>query len=104
MGTLLWQGLKDTYELYGVDIRLREQTQTLFRADISDPEQVNAVFNGIPGLEYVVHLAADPHVDANWQSVLANNIVGIKNVHESAKTHRVKRLVFASSNHVTGAY
>ena len=76
----------------------------LLIADISDPEQVNAVFNGIPGLEYVVHLAADPHVDADWQSVLANNIVGTKNVYETAKTHGVKRVVFASSNHVTGAY
>jgi dTDP-4-dehydrorhamnose reductase len=33
-----------------------------------------------------------------------NNIIGTRNVYEAAKLFKVKRVVFASSNHVTGAY
>ncbi|MFA5925137.1 MAG: NAD(P)-dependent oxidoreductase [Methylococcaceae bacterium] len=101
---ILWRGLTDAFELNGANICLSEQTANVFRADISNPEQVNAVFDQIPGLAYVVHLAADPHVDADWQSVLVNNIAGTKNLYDAAKAHGVKRVVFASSNHVTGAY
>ena len=38
----------------------RANRENVFRADISNPEQVSAVFERIPGLAYVVHLAADP--------------------------------------------
>ena len=104
IGRILWRDLADAFELYGVDICLSEQTENVFRADISNPEQINAVFERIPGLAYVVHLAADPRVDADWQSVLVNNIAGTKNLYDAAKAYGVKRVVFASSNHVTGAY
>lgn len=104
IGKILWQNLADVFDLYGVDICLSEQTGNVFRADISNPEQVKAVFKRIHGLAYVIHLAGDPRVDADWQSVLVNNIAGTKNVFEVAKAYEVKRVVFASSNHVTGAY
>jgi len=55
-------------------------------------------------LEYVVHLAADARSDAGWASVLSSNIVGARNVYEAARELHVRRVVFASSNHVTGAY
>ncbi|WP_036242909.1 NAD-dependent epimerase/dehydratase family protein [Methylobacter luteus] len=104
IGKTLWRGLADSFELYGVDICLSEQTGNVFRADISNQEQINAVFERIPALAYVVHLAGDPRADADWQSVLVNNIAGTRNLYEAARAHGVKRVVFASSNHVTGAY
>jgi nucleoside-diphosphate-sugar epimerase len=104
IGRILWRGLADRFDLYGVDICLNEQASNIFRADISNSAQVNAVFKRIPGLTYIVHLAGDPRVDADWQSVFVNNIAGTRNVFEMAKEYGVKRLVFASSNHVTGAY
>jgi NAD+ dependent glucose-6-phosphate dehydrogenase len=104
IGSILWRGLKDTFELYGLDMCLSEQTENVFRADISNAEQINAVFKRIPGLAYVVHLAGDPRADADWQSVLINNIAGTRNLYEAARAHGVKRVIFASSNHVTGAY
>lgn len=104
IGQILWRGLADSFELYGVDICLKEKNGNAFRADISNAEQVTAVFKKIPDLAYVVHLAGDPRADADWQSVLMNNIAGTKNVYEAARAHGVKRVVFASSNHVTGAY
>ena len=36
--------------------------------------------------------------------MLKNNIIGIKNVYECARIYNVKKVIFASSNHVTGGY
>jgi nucleoside-diphosphate-sugar epimerase len=104
IGTVLWRNLGDMFHLFGVDICLNEKSSDLFRADVSNLEQINAVFERIPSLTYVVHLAGDPRPDADWQSVLVNNIAGTRNVYEAARVHGVKRVVFASSNHATGAY
>ena len=49
-------------------------------------------------------MAADPRVKASWESTLQNNIVGTRNVFEAAREVGIKRVIFASSNHVTGAY
>jgi len=104
IGKILWRNLAGQFDLYGVDICLSEQTDHLFRSDISNFEQVKTVFQGIMGLAYVVHLAGDSRADADWQSVFFNNINGTKNIYEMAKVSGVKRVIFASSNHVTGAY
>ncbi len=104
IGRILWHNLADTFELYGMDICMSEPPANAFRADISNSKQVNAVFERVPSLAYVVHLAGDSRADADWQSVWVNNIAGTKNVYAAAKAFKVKRVVFASSNHITGAY
>ena len=38
------------------------------------------------------------------QPILQANIVGVHNLYEAARKHGVRRVVFASSNHVTGFY
>ena len=104
VGKVLWNNLGDKFELYGIDLCICEQQENTYQADISNMEQVNAVFEKLPSLPYIVHLAGDPRPDADWQSVLLNNIAGTRNIYEAATLHGVKRVVFASSNHVTGAY
>jgi nucleoside-diphosphate-sugar epimerase len=104
VGQILWRGLADSFELYGVDIHKDRSAYNLFQADISSFEEMDAVFEQIPHLSHVIHLAGDPRVDADWQSVYVNNIGGTRNMYEAAKVHGVKRIVFASSNHVTGVY
>jgi nucleoside-diphosphate-sugar epimerase len=104
VGQVLWRGLGDTFELYGLDIRASPSAENEFQADVANTNDVNAVFKQISGLAYVVHLAGDPRVEADWESVWMNNIGGTRNVYEAARLHGVKRLIFASSNHVTGAY
>jgi nucleoside-diphosphate-sugar epimerase len=49
------------------------------------------------GIDVVVQMAADPRLDASWESVLASNIVGARNVFEAAHRSGVGRVVFASS-------
>jgi nucleoside-diphosphate-sugar epimerase len=104
IGGILWRNLTNVFDLYGLDIRPNEHTDNVFRADISKLEQVAAVFKQIPGLAYIVHLAGDPRHDADWQSVFVNNIGGTRTLYEAARAYGLKRVVFASSNHVTGAY
>ncbi len=104
VGKILWDHLENDFELYGLDLSYGASSEKIFQADISKPEQVNSVFNQIPSLAYIVHLAGDPRVEADWDSVFANNIGGTKNIYEAARLAGVKRIVFASSNHATGAY
>jgi NAD+ dependent glucose-6-phosphate dehydrogenase len=54
------------------------------------------------GCDAVVHLAASPAVSSSWEDVLQNNIVGMKSVLQAAKSANVKRVIFASTNHVVG--
>ena len=104
VGNILWQGLSGSFELHGLDQRAVNGRPNTFMADITQPEAVDAVFDSLPALEYVVHLAGEPHVDANWDSVYRANIGGTANIYASAHWHGIKRLVFASSNHATGAF
>ncbi len=104
VGRILWPTLGDEYDLYGLDMQAEEKGGHKFRTDITHFEQVQAVFDQIPSLSFVIHLAGDPRVEADWPSVLANNIVGSENIYEAARRHGVRRILFASSNHVTGAY
>jgi len=103
IGRVLRAGLDGLYDMYGLDIAGPFDGR-VFEANIADPLQVNEVFRRVAPFPYLIHLAADARVDAPWESVLPNNIVGTRNVFEAARQAGVKRIVFASTNHVTGAY
>jgi NAD+ dependent glucose-6-phosphate dehydrogenase len=55
------------------------------------------------GADIVIHLAEDPNSDATWERVLNNNIQATWNVLQTAVRHRVRRVVYASSNWVVKA-
>ena len=104
VGRILWNHLENDFDLYGLDISSSKSSEKIFQADISKAEQVQSVFSRIASLTSVMHLAGDPRADANWDSVFVNNIGGTKNIYEAARLAGSKRIVFASSNHTTGAY
>lgn len=104
IGGILTKELADSFTVYGMDLRAQPGSQNGFQADIRQPEQIESVFERISPLRYVVHLAGDPRVEADWESALNNNIAGTKNVFSAAQRHGVQRVVYASSNHATGAY
>ena len=104
IGGILWNGLSGAYELYGLDNHADPKAENRFQADVTQAGQVESVFDRIPSLRYVIHLAGDPRVDADWQSAFNVNIGGTANVYAEAQRHGVQRVVYASSNHVTGAY
>ncbi len=67
---------------------------------LQDRAAVHALLQGI---DAVVHLGGISTEHA-FDEILQANIVGSYNLYEAARQHGVKRIVFASSNHVTGFY
>ena len=104
IGGILKSYLAESYEIFGLDQNCPPTVPNLLEADIADFHQVRHVFNTFAPIHYVIHLAADPNHVATWDSAYRNNIQGTWNVFDAAKNLRVRRIIFASSNHVTGAY
>jgi uronate dehydrogenase len=69
-------------------------------ADLADYAAVRAA---VEGMDAIVHLGGQA-TEADWETVLASNIVGTRNLLEAAREAGVERVVFASTNHVTGLY
>jgi uronate dehydrogenase len=57
----------------------------------------------LEGVDAVVHLGGIS-TDGPFEPILQANIVGSYHLYEAARQHGVRRVVFASSNHVTGFY
>jgi uronate dehydrogenase len=74
--------------------------EELVVADLADASAVHAL---LAGVDAVVHLGG-VSTEAPFEPILQANIVGVYNLYEAARKHGVKRIVFASSNHVTGFY
>jgi len=70
------------------------------QCDLADKEAVHKL---VEDVDAIVHFGAIS-VEARFEPILQANIVGVFNVYEAARKHGVKRVVFASSNHVTGFY
>ncbi len=79
------------------DARPGEEVQL---ADLADAQAVSGL---VQGVDAIVHFGGIS-VEGPFDPILAANIVGIVNLYEAARKHGVKRVVFASSNHVTGFY
>ncbi len=84
------------------------------RADLSpategEEVQITALENKDQVLDLLHQVSAVVHLggvstEQPWEMVLASNIAGMVNLYEAARLQGVKRIVFASSNHVTGFY
>jgi nucleoside-diphosphate-sugar epimerase len=70
-------------------------------ADITDLPALERAF---ADADAVVHLAANSSVDADWDELVGPNLIGARNAYEAARHAGVRRVVFASSNHVMGWY
>jgi NAD+ dependent glucose-6-phosphate dehydrogenase len=103
IGTVLRKALGHAHDVYGLD-REGEFSDRVLSADISDYPQVARVVQQSNPLDAIIHLAGNPKVDASWESVLKANIIGTRNIFEAAREFQIPRVVYASSNHVTGAY
>jgi uronate dehydrogenase len=79
------------------DVAAGEQSAPADLADLSAVERV------VMGADGIVHLGGFS-VEGAWPTILEANIVGTYNLFEAARRAGVKRIVFASSNHVMGFY
>ena len=104
IGTALRPSLRQAYRLRLVD---REPLANLAPGEESVPADIEdyaAVELALAGVDAVVHLAGQSRWDASWDEVLGPNIRGTRNVFEAARRAGARKVVFASSNHVTGMY
>jgi uronate dehydrogenase len=67
---------------------------------LQDQSAVHALLQDV---DAVVHLGG-VSVEGPFEPILQANIIGMHHLYEAARKHGVKRIVFASSNHVTGFY
>lgn len=67
---------------------------------LEDKAGVDALLKGV---DAVVHLGGVSTEHA-FEAILPANIAGTYHLYEGARRHGVKRIVYASSNHVTGFY
>lgn len=102
IGKALRAGLRGLYPLLRLsDIRAiapAEAGEELAPADLRD---LAAIKIAMAGIDCVVHMGGIP-VEAPWQDILEANIIGSYNVFEAARECGVRRIIYASSNHVVG--
>jgi NAD+ dependent glucose-6-phosphate dehydrogenase len=104
IGGSLADRLRETYDLRLVYRRTRPAEPPVQDWRTLDLADLPGLTEAMQGIDAVVHMAADPEVDATWESVLHNNIIGTYNVFEAARQAGVKKIIFASTNHVMGMY
>lgn len=103
IGTVLARDLKQDHEIRGVatDPHWTMAGVDYLCGSITSKEMVESA---VRGMDCVIHLAADPRPEAPWESTLRNNIDGMYLVVNAAVRAGVKKLIYASSNHITGGY
>lgn len=58
----------------------------------------------LEGADTVLHFAGEPRPTASWAQAQRGNIVATCNVLRAARRHKVRRIIFASSNQVMAGY
>ncbi len=104
----LGQELRDRLKANCSTLRLSDRAplsdagdnEEIVLADLADAAAVDAM---VQGVDAIVHLGG-VSVEGPFGPILQANILGVYNLYEAARKHSVKRVVFASSNHVTGFY
>jgi uronate dehydrogenase len=67
---------------------------------LRDPSVVDRLLQGV---DVLIHLAGTS-VERPLPEIIENNLIGLYNVYEGARRNKVRRVVFASSNHAFGMY
>src|SRR5271157_4046360 len=103
IGTRLRRLLPPVYDLVLTDLAppsdLRPE-ETFIAADLADAAAVERAATGIDG---ILHFGGQS-VEAPWETILKANVIGTCNLFEAARKQKVRRVVFASTNHVVGFY
>ena len=104
LGSVLRAALASSgVSVLSLDIRepeLLHDNESFVRCDLAD---VDATLQALRGAGAVVHLGGISTA-APFAEILAANVNGSYHVFEAARRHRIGRVVYASSNHVSGYY
>ena len=115
VGNLIFNHLSqepDAYEVFGLDRspnpsnRINPEDVTsipvkrFYQVDLND---LVGLKQAVSDKESVIHMAADSG-NGNWESILQNNIIGLRNLFEICRETGVKRVVLASTVMVNLGY
>ena len=104
LGKVLREGLKPHVRVLRVSDRdplgEAQKGEEVVPCELADKAAVDAL---VAGCDAIAHFGGIS-TEARFEPILQANIVGVFNLYEAARRHGVKRVVFASSNHVTGYY
>lgn len=103
IGSFLTEQWRDRYDLVLTDARQPKNSVGFpyTQADVADFDAIRALCQGI---DTVVHLGADPRMEAPWETLLPSNVIGTYNVFEAAHQADCRRVVFASSINAVFGY
>lgn len=90
-------GIADSYPTAGLDIQPGDRTEFVL-----DMRRLPDAISAFAGIDTVIDLAATAKANTSWDEVLTNNLPATVNTFEAARRCGVRRVVFASSNHVIG--
>jgi uronate dehydrogenase len=74
--------------------------EDVMHGDLKDPTVVDRLLQGV---DVLIHMAGTS-VERPLPEIIQNNLVALHEVYEGARRHKVRRVVFASSNHAFGMY
>jgi uronate dehydrogenase len=104
IGRVLRAGLYDGRRaLRLLDNRPQEAVRAGEECVTADLADTAALQTAAQGIDCIVHLAGVPR-EGPWDAILPNNVIGTYNLFEAARMCGVRRVIFASSNHVIGYY
>ncbi|RMN87128.1 hypothetical protein ALQ50_01162 [Pseudomonas coronafaciens pv. coronafaciens] len=101
--------LRETLRPYAQVLRLSDIAEMAPAVDDREEVQVcdladkNAVHQLVEGVDAILHFGG-VSVERPFEEILGANICGVFHIYEAARCHGVKRVIFASSNHVIGFY
>ncbi|WP_207587704.1 NAD-dependent epimerase/dehydratase family protein [Halomontanus rarus] len=68
-------------------------------SEILEIEDRDAFREALEGQDVLIHLAANPSPEADWDDLSGPNVEGVYNAFEAARENDLRRVVYASSNH-----
>lgn len=102
IGRVLVDGLRQTgvYEIIATDV-VPDPARSIVAVDVTDADALQAA---MPGVDVAIHLAWFMQSHDFHEKIVPVNIEGMYNLYEAARLNGVRRVIFGSSNHVTGFY
>ena len=101
--------LRTELQKRGVDLRSAggrnpllplHEGEDIMHGDLRDAAVVDRLLTGV---DVLIHMAGTS-VERPLPEIIENNLKGLVEVYEGARRHKVRRIVFASSNHAFGMY
>jgi uronate dehydrogenase len=102
LGGMLFRSLANLgyKQLIGTDLKKKniEKNQKFILANLKNLKTITKITKGVYA---IVHFGAIP-IEDTQSNILQNNIIGTYNLFEAARINKVKKIIFASSNHAIG--